>query len=115
MWTKMDTAIALGSSKEDLNTNANMATAFIIRKCQKSVDIVNEWYKNVSCYHLLDDSKSIAENHPKFRENRHDQSILSLLLKKHKCVTLNDETYFYPNWETNGAKYPIWAIRNRNG
>ena len=37
-----------------------------------------------SCiYHLLDDSKSVNPNYPGFNEHRHDQSIFSLLTKKH--------------------------------
>ena len=34
-----------------------------------------------SDFHLISDEKSIAQNAPYFKENRHDQAILSLLLK----------------------------------
>jgi hypothetical protein len=48
-------------------------------------------------------------------ENRHDQSIFSCLAKQNNLFTIPDETYFYPNWKSEGKEFPIWAMRNRSG
>ena len=51
-----------------------------------------------------------AENvllNPAFRDARHDQSILSVVLKLVGSVVLKDETY----WPTPRAYYPFWASR----
>ena len=64
-----------------------------------------------------------------FVENRHDQSILSLLRKKYGSILLDrDETFFYfatpegnniPRSEyknvTEKFKYPFWATRDKFG
>jgi len=49
-----------------------------------------------------------------FRENRYDQSVLSLLLKREKrnlTLSGNEEIYFPGKWELNRTQ-PIWTIRN---
>lgn len=55
---------------------------FFMMKCDLSVKIVKEWGEIMSeNYHLIDDSPSIEEEDPVFKENRYDQSVLDLLLK----------------------------------
>jgi hypothetical protein len=118
-WTKMDVLTRLNAT-EFADTPQIFSTAIIIRKCAKSVEIMNEWYKTCSEYSMITDAPSTVPNHPSFRDHRHDQSVLSILLKKHKCQLFNDETYFYDEinkvhkWFTHGIRYPIWTLRNRN-
>jgi len=111
-YTKMDIFNEL-NVYELLNTKQLNATAFIIRKCERTVNLIKEWYKLCSNYHLISDEPSKIPNDPEFKDNRHDQSIFSLLRKKRGTEILKDETYFYPNWDILGKNYPIWAIRNR--
>ena len=81
----------------------------IIRKNCHSISIINEWC-NASCkYDLINDK--LTNEHASFVENRHDQSILSLLTNKCGSIKLLDETYFNPNWEVDGKAYPFWAKR----
>ncbi len=109
-WTKMDTIKALGAEAV-MDMDGVIGTAIIIRKCTTSVRIMQQWLWLCENYHLLDDSPSVAPNHPEFIEHRHDQSILSLLLRMEGCyVTLDNETWTYPNWD---ARMPIWAARAR--
>ena len=62
-----------------IQTFANTVMLYV---CKETRSLIDEWY-NISCdYHLIDDSPSIISNHNEFREHRHDQSILSLLIKK---------------------------------
>lgn len=109
-WTKMDTVKALGA-ESILHMNGVIATSLIIRKCDASLRIIKQWMSYCERYELLDDSPSVTANHPDFIEHRHDQSILSLLLRLHGCyVTLDNETWTYPHWD---ARMPIWAARAR--
>ena len=56
----------------------------------KTRQLVNEWYKISSIYHLIDDSESVSKNNPSFRQHRHDQSIFSLLTKKYNIFSKKD-------------------------
>ncbi len=60
-------------------------------------------------YELINDIKNNEE--PYFIENRHDQSIYSIIVKKYGSIKLPDETYFN-DW-ANGINYPILAKRNK--
>jgi hypothetical protein len=87
----------------------SMAGVLIIRKNSHSVNIVDKWYEGCSNYHLINDELSCEDS--LFVENRHDQSILSILVNKYGSIKLADETYFSPNWDTDGKEYPFWATR----
>jgi hypothetical protein len=98
-------------------------------------DLINGWMD--ICVEdggrYLDDSTSSLANDVIFREHRHDQSILSLLLKvkseEHDFTFHEDDTYETiwnaagmsgvpvgaeqaRIWNTYGKEYPIWATRN---
>ncbi len=114
IWTKNDVFVELNTPEEHKKNGQHIATTFIIRKTEKSMSLFQEYYNCVSKYNLINDVPSITPNHSSFREHRHDQSILSLLFKKYGTITLTDETYF-ENWQKDGIKFPIWAVRYRNG
>ena len=86
-----------------------LATVLIIKKTAHSTNIINEWQRNCEDYNLINDHTGNED--PRFIDNRHDQSILSVLVNKYGSIKLLDETYFYPNWITNGECYPFWAKR----
>jgi len=111
-FTKNDVSEYLGATQTDLSTSQFLATSFLIRKCKGTVDLVNKWYETCCIYRLIDDTPSITQNPPEFIENRHDQSIWSILRKRHGSVVLNDETYFI-NWTTDGILFPFWTTRKR--
>ncbi len=46
-----------------------------------------------------------------FIAHRHDQSVLSCLVKSRNYRTLPDETYFHPNWRSSGSSFPFWGTR----
>ncbi len=112
-WTKMDTITELDGI-DVMNSGQLIATSFILKKCNHTIDLVNKWYNFCCNYHLIDDTPSINKNHSNFKDHRHDQSIFSIIRKKYGTIILNDETYFI-NWQKDGIKFPIWAIRYRNG
>jgi hypothetical protein len=98
------------NNNESLNSKHLIATIIILKKCEHTMKIINEWYEICCNYQLIDDSPSILLNDISFIEHRHDQSIFSLLVKKYGSEILLDETYF-SNFNSEGKKYPIWATR----
>jgi hypothetical protein len=83
-WTKRDLLHYFNMDNSDIvNENQFEATSICIKKCEKTLNFVKEWYE-ISCnYNLLDDSQSKIPNYENFKEHRHDQSIFSLLMKKY--------------------------------
>jgi len=65
------------------------AGSFFITKDSKSINFLKEWM-NVfeKKFNLIDDTQSIIENLKGFIENRHDQSVFSLLCKKYDIKSL---------------------------
>jgi hypothetical protein len=117
-WTKMDTFSAICSgNREFLDENQMVGGILFFCNSSKGRELADEWlhYALDQSMRLIDDSPSMQENHEEFRAHRHDQSIWSLVAKKHKILFLEDETYFYPHWKENGRNFPIWATRNRTG
>jgi hypothetical protein len=114
-WTKMDLLDYVNLSEEDRNSGQIISGILFMKKTDRTISILKEVIDLTlhDNYHFVNDSPSILPNDPIFSENRHDQSCLSVVLKKHKAFTLPDETYF-ANWNE-GLSYPILAMRNRTG
>ena len=53
----------------------------IFRKSDWSIRFLQQWIEPVSDFHLVSDEASIIPNFPAFEDNRHDQSMISMLLK----------------------------------
>jgi hypothetical protein len=52
--------------------------------------------------------------HKEFKENRHEQSVFSLLRKIHGSVVIDgDESWMVPFGEGKSLKYPFWATRSK--
>jgi len=50
--------------------------------------------------------------HTQFKENRHEQSLFSLLRKIHGSIVLDgDESFIVPFGGQESMKYPFWAAR----
>lgn len=62
----------------------------------------------------LKDPELDARQLPSFKAHRHDQSLLSVLSKLKEIPTLQDETYFGPDWRA-GRNFPLWATRKCSG
>ena len=91
-WTKSDLFDYLNCF--DLKDTPQLhATYFVVKKCEKSMDIVKQWYNISSIYSLLDDTPSKIPNDVVFNEHRHDQSILSLLRKKYNTMIIKENDF----------------------
>lgn len=108
-WNKTDTIkrIGVNLTEEDIQIQAG---TLLIYLCKETRLFIDEWY-SICCeknYHYIDDTPSIEPNHKTFIEHRHDQSIFSLLLKKHNInfgISINSA--ITPH------KPPITSIRMR--
>jgi hypothetical protein len=110
-YTKMDTFSKMNMINDKiLNSTQYQAGVLVIKKNEMMTNFINEWY-SIGCeYHFIDDSDSILSNDIAFIDNRHDQSIFSLLLKSDKY---KNDIYTSNNLITN--MYPILTSRKRNG
>jgi len=112
-WTKGDVFnyFNVRNIKEITDTNQIQGTLILIKNNNYSRNIIANWLNICETnINLIDDSKSISDNFEEFIENRHDQSILSILLKKERnfiTVPIRDA------WDYNNKKFPIKVIRDK--
>jgi Protein of unknown function (DUF3431) len=87
-WTKKDLLLHMNMmTVEPMFSPQRQGTAVAILKSEKTMSLVKEWYEIASQYHLLDDSPGVNKNFHFFMQHRHDQSIFSLLTKKHNLYS----------------------------
>ena len=109
-WCKRDLLDEIGINGREsfMSTAQHQASALFIKKCGQTLQLMHEWYRLASNYHLIDNSLSIHQNLETFVEHRHDQSIFSLLTKK---CGLFSSTYLTPD-DYQGT---IYLYRTKNG
>lgn len=108
-WTKMDLFNFLNMNEAKyLDTTQTISGIFVLRKCNHTMELINKWYNIISNnYNLIDDSPSNAINDESFSENRHDQSVFSLLRKKYGTISILDETQTITWSNEEFSKFPI--------
>ena len=105
----------------DMNVNDNNGKSgqfvggiLIMKNTDKMMKIIDECINVLRTDHLL-----VTDHYNKngqcndFIDNRHDQSILSLVRKKHGSIILTDETWFTPFGNNESMKFPFWATRKK--
>jgi hypothetical protein len=103
-------------SEEDCLSGQFQATWFLLSG-EFGQRIAKEW--SAACLlgiEMVDDTLSVEST--KFIENRHDQSVLSCLLKSMKVKPTNHRPCYRPvSWGSKIRCYlhPIWSARNRSG
>ncbi len=115
IWTKQDIFDYFNTNSEEEKQKPQiMSGATIWRKCETTMKMATEWYNIMATnYNLIDDSPSKAINHPDFKENRHDQSILTMLIHKYNAAYApTDELW---DFRRNNYARPFWAARLRDG
>jgi hypothetical protein len=87
-WTKNDAYILMNIPQNKFgeivkNSNQVWSGFILLRKCFNPIRFIGEWLTYNQDARIATDSTSIfGKNDPIFYENRHDQTILSLLCKK---------------------------------
>lgn len=127
-WTKRDIFIELGCDTAAYTDSLQRcATYFMIKKTQKTEEFVNEWLSYAQRYELISDEDNVIYHQPNyegFQDNRHDQSLLSVLSKKYGYPSFQDiSQYRYPRgWkerrcaqrqQKENADYPILICLHR--
>lgn len=105
--------------EEYINTPQIQATYFYLEVCNENLTLVKKWAEicTINNFTFSDDSDSIGIDNT-FIEHRHDQSILSLLVKKLKIKTYPHEDNFEEEEYYINSKimlFPVHSLRNRGG
>lgn len=76
--------------------------------------VVQEWWDSATALEscLLTDDRRGVEAAAELVAHPYDQALLSCIVAKYGLHTIQDETYFSPNWRSDGREFPIWAMRN---
>lgn len=118
-WTTKEILNYFKIDSEDniANTGQILDGILIMKKNINLIKLINIWYK--ACYDnpLMFTDYYNDNQHSYFIDNRHEQSVFSIIRKMHSPILLEDETNFYPTFGSEESlKYPFWAtrIKNRN-
>lgn len=114
-YTKGDIFSYFGIQEDDdiYNSGQIHATTFFLRKDDHTQKVVECWKKvMMENRNLIDDSPSSTPNALDFKENRHDQSVFSILMKLNKAQIYPITHIWSYTWFFMGY-YPIWAKRDR--
>lgn len=84
---------------------------WFLQSSSSMANFLNEWWTLIS----RDDFTLLKGEYAGHRPNRHrhDQSIASCLAKREGLTFIPDQTYFSPDWDLFGRRFPIWATRLR--
>lgn len=117
-YTKGDIFDYFGVRGKDSFTQTRQfeATVIFFRKSPLVEAFMKEWLEVVyNHFRLITDKPSQSPNLPGFKDNRHDQSIFSILAKKYKIEEFSRNELCpneFDNMDWNVMKdYPIWAKR----
>ena len=109
----------LNVTSKELDDPQIQATFFGLKKNEQSVELIKSWKEVVhTCNGYYVDDLNIRSVDSSFIDYRHDQSILSLLVKKSGIETMPYECHFnsveyYPNSKI--LRFPVHSVRNRTG
>lgn len=95
------------------NTGQILNTCLIMKKNNKLLDLINMWGKALDDNPLLFTDYYNKNQNPEFIDNRHEQSIFSVIRKMNNPLLLTDETWFTPFGNKQSLNYPFWATRKR--
>ncbi len=103
-------------NKEITDTVQCLGGIIFAKKTKGTIDFFNEFQKTIQDDPNLITNYYDQNQHSKFIEGRHDQSILSVMAKSKDCLIIDDESYFFvePNISQNKDqfKYPILTVRD---
>lgn len=92
-WSKRDAFILMDCDYEEYyNTPHRLAGFLVIKKTYLADEFISEWLKYAQDPRIITDRENCMgkENYHGFKENRHDQTILSLLSKKYGLKAFRD-------------------------
>ena len=100
---------------EFANTGQYLSTVLIIKKNEHSRMIFDKYIKALYDNPLMFTDYYNKNQCKEFIDNRHDQSVFSLLRKKYGSVVISgDESWVQPFGGEESLKFPFWATRSKN-
>ena len=117
LYTKRDAFILMECDEpEYVNSFQRLASFQVIRKTDYSISFVKDWLNFACDARIITDAAStLGENYPGFIDNRHDQSIFSLLSKKYGLPGFRDPSQFGNKYDMDNSPYPQIWFHHRNG
>ncbi len=100
-------------NSEIANTGQILDGILIMKKNNNLIKINDIWFKVVYDNPLLFTDHYNKLQADFFKDNRHEQSILSVIRKIYGSIIFEDETWFVPFGNKESFKYPFWATRIR--
>lgn len=83
-YTKRDAFVLMGLDSSEYSESSQREATFIwMIKNEFTSSLAIEYLEYAQDERIITDIPSLAANHPEFKDHRHDQSIWSLLCKKH--------------------------------
>jgi hypothetical protein len=98
-----------------LETGQYVGGVLIMRKNEHLLNYINEFENCIEKdKYLITDKYNKINQASYFKDNRHDQSISSILRKKLGSIVIpNDESWKPPFGNGKSLKYPFWATRSK--
>lgn len=106
----------------DVDINSNIGNSgqylggvFIIKKNEYVINYINNIEKIIdNNSKLITDYYNLNNQIKDFKDNRHEQSLISVYLKKNGSVVIDcDESWVQPFGSGESLKYPFWATRSK--
>lgn len=96
------------------NSGQYLGGVLIMKKNQHLMTFMKEFLKIIDLHSDYCTDNYNTSQHHFFKENRHEQSITSILRKKIGSVVIDcDESWFPPFGKGESLKYPFWATRSK--
>lgn len=92
-WTKRDAFVYMNCDTDKYTEQyQGMGGLFVLIKTERTQSIMREWLKYAQDYRIITDAPNTCglDNYEGFVENRHDQSILSILMRKYDVATIEE-------------------------
>lgn len=124
-WSKRDAFILMDcDSEEYANTPIRESGWIFLKKSPDTVALIDEWLYYIQDPRIVTDMPNQLgkENYEGFRENRHDQTVWSLLTKKHGIKPFREPCQYFPPTSGGFSKdildrstYPVtFCLHRRN-
>jgi len=103
-WSKSDAFKIIGVNDVSNDPEQAWAGFLAIRKCEMSCNVIDTWFVYCQDRRVVDSNPStLSEEDGRFKENRHDQTALSLVLRKYGIVPI-----LFPN--ANDIISVVWTL-----
>ena len=98
------------------NSGQYLGGILILKKNKHLMDLLDLFIKSLYDNSMMftDHYNNNMKQHPEFKENRHEQSVFSIIRKLHGSVVIDgDESWIVPFGKGESLKYPFWAARSK--